>query len=184
MNYRVSKSFLFAIILTIFLSVPISAQNKQKACLIGINPSITVEPFYKTGECDINILPLVYQRTLTKRTDIRFSSIFNYGIRNTTNRISHFGCQIAMPVFLNAKDSLQTPSKGLFLAPGIGITRNTMEKHTNAGIWIEPGYNLLIKNKWSFSFGIQIGATHFNYDNGIRKWGNHFGVKIIIGCWF
>jgi hypothetical protein len=33
------------------------------------------------------------------------------------------------------------------------------------------------------TFGLQIGGTYFAYDHGQSKWGNHIGIKIIIGKW-
>lgn len=177
------RLFLLSIILLILNSFCVLAQHQRTAFYLGLNPSVTVEPFYEKGELDLNIFPLVYQKTITNRIDFRVSTILNYGIRKTTDEISHFGCQIAFPVFLSRKEDLSAPSKGLFCAPGIGLTRNRIEDHTNIGFWLEPGYNLMVSEKWSISFGIQIGATHFDYDNGTQKWGNHYGVKIVFGRW-
>ena len=159
------------------------AQTERRLNFFGVNPSITVEPFYEKGELDVNVLPIVFQKTLTKRIDFRVLTTLNYGIRKTTNEISHYGGQFVFPIFLKKKDKLSIPSQGFFAAPGIGITRNRLEEHTNIGFLVEPGYNLMISEKWSISFGIQLGATHFNYDIGTQKWRSHFGVKIIFGRW-
>lgn len=177
------RLFILSSILLIFNTFIVYSQQQKTANYIGLNPSVTVEPFYEKGELDINIFPLVYQKTITDRIDFRVSTILNYGIRNTTNEISHFGGQIAFPIFLNKKDNLSSPSNGFFCAPGMGLTRNRIENHTNIGFWLEPGYNMMVTDKWSISFGIQLGATHFDYDNGSQKWGNHFGIKIIVGRW-
>jgi hypothetical protein len=158
--------------------------GKKTANFLGINPSVTIEPFYEKGEFDLNVFPIVYQKTLTKRFDFRISTTLNYGVRKTSKTISHIGGQLALPIYFMKKNELINPSSGFFLAPGVGFTRNTLEKHSNIGVWLEPGYNLQISEKWTISFGIQLGATHFNYDNGIRKWGNHFGIKIFLGRWF
>jgi hypothetical protein len=171
------------IIFTLFNTVYVLAQHQRNAYFIGLNPSITVEPFYEKGELDINVFPLVYQQTITNRIDFRVSTILNYGIRKSRDEISHFGGRIAFPVFLKKKDDLSIPSKGIYFAPGIGLTRNRIENHTNFGFWLEPGYNLMITQKWTISFGIQLGATHFDYDNGTKKWDNHFGMTIILGFW-
>ncbi|HLP05045.1 MAG TPA: hypothetical protein VK152_06425 [Paludibacter sp.] len=160
------------------------AQTGKSMNFIGLNPSVTVEPFYEKGELDVNVFPLVFQKTLTKRVDIRASTTVNYGIRNSANTISHLGGQLAFPIFLQSKENLLAPSQKFFVAPGIGFTRNLLEKHSNIGLWIEPGYSMMISENWSISFGVQLGATHFDYDNNTQKWGNHFGVKIIIGKWF
>lgn len=159
-------------------------ESLEKASFLGLNPSVTVEPYYNKGEFDINVFPVVYQRTISERIDFRASVTLNYGVREISKSISHFGGQLALPIFYKKKENLMNPSSGLFIAPGLGFTRNNLEKHTNIGFWLEPGYNLQISDKWSISFGVQLGATNFNYDDGTGKWGEHFGMKIIIGRWF
>ncbi len=177
------KKKVLTIILICISSFQIIGQTERTSGFIGLNPSVTVEPFYKEREFDVNVFPLVFQKTLTRRIDFRLSTTLNYGIRNTTNEISHLGGQFSFPVFIRKKSDMLLSSQGFFLAPGIGVTRNRIEKHTNFGLWVEPGYNLMISKKWSISFGVQLGATHFDYDSDIKKWGNHFGIKIIIGKW-
>jgi hypothetical protein len=157
------------------------AQEKGSSNFIGINPSVTIEPFYEKGELDINVCPFVFQKTITRRIDFRLMTVVNYGFRNTGNTFTHIGLQPALPIFLKAKEDNRMPSKGLFIAPGFGVTRNLIEKHSNAGLWLEPGYMLSISPKWSISFGAQFGATHFWYDSGESKWGSHFGIKVIFG---
>jgi len=179
-----AKQLIIISILIIIVNIQVEGQDRHTVNFLGLNPSITVEPFYEEGEFDLNIFPIVYQKTLAKRIDFRISSTVNYGIRKSSNTISHLGGQIAFPIYFTKKEELTNPSAGFFAAPGIGFTRNRLEKHTNIGFWIEPGYNLNISEKWSISFGIQLGTTHFNYDNGEEKWGNHFGVKIFFGRWF
>lgn len=75
-------------------------------------------------------------------------------------------------------------SKGFFAAPILSLTRNRLEAHNNIGFWVEPGYNLLFDNNFAMTFGLQLGGTFFNYDERPNEWGQHFGVKIIIGKWF
>lgn len=178
-----NRIFILSSILLLATSVNGFAQRQRKAVYLGLNPSVTVEPFYDKGEMDINVFPLVYQKTLTNRVDFRLSTILNYGIRNTTNAISHFGGQLAFPIFLNKKDDLSSPSNGFYCAPGMGFTRNRMENHSNLGFWLEPGYHLMVSDTWSISFGLQLGATHFDYDSGLQKWDSHVGMKIVFGSW-
>lgn len=160
-----------------------SAQSKQVPFFIGINPSVTVEPFYEKGESDISILPIVFQRSISKRADIRFTSVVNLGIRKTGNQISHLGLETAVPFFLQKKESRQDYSKGLFIAPVLSLTSNQIENHQNIGLWLEPSYHLLFDNAVAMSFGLQVGGTYFHYTNGANKWGSHFGAKIILGKW-
>lgn len=151
---------------------------------VGLLPSITVETYYEKGELDINVIPLAYQITLTKRFDFRLTPIANYGIRNTQNGFSHIGLGMSTPIFLIKRADKGDIRSGFFLAPVAGITRNIQDEHTNLTFAVEPGYHSLFENKWAFSFGVQFGATHFTYDTGERKWENHFGVKVIFGKWF
>lgn len=188
--YRMSMTKRWQINYVIFLTIilfffvnPLNAQSENKSNFFGLNPSVTVEPFYDKGELDINILPIVYQTSLTKRLDVRITSILNLGIRNEGNEISHFGLETALPIFFKAKLDKKERSKGFFVAPIVSLTRNRIEEHNNVGLWIEPGYHLLFDNNFAISFGLQFGGTYFSYDNGLTKWGNHFGVKVIFGKW-
>lgn len=77
------------LILTAILVIcknPLLAQDDKRFNFIGINPSVTVEPFYDKGEFDINIFPIVYQRSLTKRLDIRLTSISWHKKRRKRNK--------------------------------------------------------------------------------------------------
>jgi hypothetical protein len=161
----------------------VSAQSEGDPHFFGINPSVTVEPFYGKGELDINILPFVYQKPITNRFDFRLTTILNLGIRKGGNEISHFGVEAAFPIFFKKRETASAFSKGLFVSPVIGLTRNRIEEHNNLGLWLEPGYNLLFENKFAMSFGLQVGRTYFDYDTGSAKWENHFGVKVVIGRW-
>jgi len=180
----IQSSFRF-ICLIVFVTgiTTASAQSKRVPFFLGINPSLTVEPFYEKGELDISLLPIVFQRSISKRADIRFTSVLNLGIRKTGNQISHLGLETAAPFFLQKKESRQDYSKGFFIAPVLSLTSNQIEKHQNIGLWLEPGYHLLFDNAIAMSFGLQFGGTYFHYNNGATKWGSHFGAKIILGKW-
>ena len=180
---RLTKQIILLTTILVLQNTQLFAQEDKKYNFLGINPSVTVEPFYEKGELDVNIFPVVYQRPLTKRFDIRLNSILNLGIRNNGNEISHFGCETGFPIFFKPKETKNEISKGFFVAPIFSLTRNRVEEHNNLGLWIEPGYNLLFDNNFAMTFGLQLGRTYFAYDNGQTNWGNHFGIKIIIGKW-
>lgn len=160
-----------------------NAQYFKTGSLIGINPSVTVEPSYQKGELDINILPVVYQRILSKKTAVRLTSIVNLGIRNSGNAISHLGGEAALLIYLSQKEEKLIPLQGLYIAPAISFTRNRIEKHTNTSLWIEPGYQFMIGKKYAISLGIQLGGTYFNYDDIQNEWRTHFGTKVVLGRW-
>ncbi len=176
-----NKSIL--LLLTTLTINTVYGQDEKRFNFFGINPSVTVEPFYEEGELDINIFPIVYQRSLTKRFDIRLTSILNLGVRNDGNEISHIGFEAGLPMFLKSKETKNEISKGFFVAPLLSITRNRMEEHNSLGLWIEPGYNLLFDNDFAMTFGVQLGGTYLPQENGQTKWGSHFGIKVIIGKW-
>jgi hypothetical protein len=158
-------------------------QQPRKRHFIGINPSVTVEPTYESGELDINILPIVYQYSLTNRLDVRLTSILNYGIRQTDNRISHVGAELAFPIFLKQKESETEPSAGFYASPIVSLSRNEVSQQSNLGLWVEPGYHLLFDNQFAMTFGLQLGGTYFLNDQAVNTWGSHVGVKIIFGKW-
>jgi hypothetical protein len=166
--------FTFLLISTLF------GETDTKSIFIGLNPSVTVEPYYKKGEFDVNIFPVVVEYSINKCIHLRSIIIVNYGFRSGKNSFSHTGLQLAVPVFPFKKNDFVS---GIFLAPGFGCTRNILEHHTNAGLWIEPGYSIPIAGDFRINLSIQCGATHFWYDNRSTKWGNHFGFKFIFGMW-
>jgi len=175
------KTVVVSVILTIVF-LDIIAQEKP-ANLLGFNPSLTVEPFYESGEVDINIFPLVYLRTLNKRTDIRFTSILNLGIREEGNAISHVGFETAFPIYIFEKKNKAIHSKGFFVAPLISLTKNLLEEHNNIGLWLEPGFLIKLNDNFSLNLAMQVGTTYFNYNNEEDSWKGHFGFKIILGWW-
>ena len=82
------------ILLIIFLSNNSLAQeNESPSQFLGIRPYVTVEPFYKKNELDINLLPAIYQINIGKSVGLRFASLLNLGIRNDETSISNIGFQ-------------------------------------------------------------------------------------------
>lgn len=182
--WNLTKGDHYFFLFTLVICIPKAyAQTEKAPHFLGINPGVTVEPFYEKGELDVNIFPLVYQRPVSLRMDPRLTTILNLGVRNSGNEISQWGLEAALPVFLKRKDSKTEYSKGFYVSPVAGVTRNSIEAHNTVGLWLEPGYNLLFDDKFALSFGLQVGGTFFSYDNDQKKWRSHFGVKIIFGRW-
>jgi len=172
------------LLLTLLITNSVFGQDNKRSNFFGINPSVTIEPYYNSGEFDINVFPLVYQRSVSNRLDVRLASTINYGIRNGNDKLSHVGLEVGMPVFFTKKDDRSELSNGFYIAPLLSMSRNNEANHTNIGTWIEPGYNLLFENKWALSLGLQFGGTYFLNDNSGNEWGNHFGVIVVFGKWF
>ncbi|MBK9270289.1 MAG: hypothetical protein IPM48_01715 [Saprospiraceae bacterium] len=179
---KLKTLFLFPF-LVVCLGSTLEAQTIPSAQFIGINPSVTLEPFYEKGELDVNIAPFVYQRSLGARMDLRMGALVNLGIRKKGNGISHFGVETALPWFLKKKSDKAQNSMGFYLAPIVSLSRNLMEEHNNLGFWVEPGYHLLFESGFAISFGIQTGGTYFVFDTGQKEWKSHFGIKVILGLW-
>lgn len=182
MKLKYSKTIVLSVIL-LALNSNLKAQDEVTKHFIGINPSITAEPFYEKGEVDINIFPLVYQRILNNCVDLRITSILNLGIRNNGNSLSIYGFEMATPIFFSQKVKKSNCYRGLFIAPILSLIRYSKEEHSNIGIWFESGYNILMDKYFSLSLGVQFGATCFSYDDDSNKWRNHFGIKIVFGKW-
>ncbi|KAA3608759.1 MAG: hypothetical protein D8M58_18655 [Calditrichaeota bacterium] len=174
----------FTFLIIIVFGQCLQAQDGSTKNFIGINPSITVEPFYEQGEFDINILPVVYQKPINNFVDVRLTSILSLGIRDKQSGINGVGFETAAPIFLNKREKDDLQSKGFFIASIFSLVRYTKEEHTNFGFWLEPGYIFSLDNDFSISIGGQFGATYFDHDKIRNKWGEHIGAKFIIGKWF
>lgn len=172
------------LVLILFFLVCKQARSQYIPNFFGINPGITVEPYYEKGEFDVNIFPLVWQRPIFKQVDFRLNSILNLGIRNSGNVISHYGLELAFPCFFTRREKSTEDSQGFYLAVVSALTRNEPAHHSNLGMWLEPGYLFQFSKGFGLSLGLQWGATSFYYDQGEQSWGSHFGFKAIFGRWF
>lgn len=170
-------------ILSTLLLCQLTVYAQKRPVFWGINPSITVELPYLRGELDVNMLPVNFQTTLHPRLHLRVGSLLNYGFRSTGNGISHYGFEIATPVFLKAKANPAMAAQGWYLAPIISLSHNPLGKHRNTGLWLEPGFHWLFEDRFALFFGLQFGTTYFNYQNQQNGWGQHFGANVIFGRW-
>ena len=89
----------------------------KRAIFLGLQPAITVEPYYEKNEFDINVIPIVFQSSISKRVDYRLVSIANYHFSSSGNQFSDLGLEIGFPVLLKAKEELSKPSSGFFISP-------------------------------------------------------------------
>lgn len=119
------------------------ADTNRANYFVGLSPSLTAEPFYESGEFDINILPFVYQRKALDNIDIRIIGLVNYGIRKNENKLSHIGFELAFPFHLFAHASLPSPSDGIFVAPISSIAQEQIKNELHVGLWMEPAYQFI-----------------------------------------
>jgi hypothetical protein len=166
----------------ILMTISINAQD-ERAFMLGVNPSFTVEKYYNEGELDINIFPLTIQVSLSKRIDLRFITLLNIGIRNDASGFSQMGIESALPIFFKAKDDLFIHSSGFYAAPVISLSKSKIDDNVHFGLWAEPGYQFGIGERFSMVCGIQAGTTYIYYDSGEASWNSHFGLKVILGWW-
>lgn len=170
------------ILIAIFFWICSFAQD-EKPYFIGIQPGITVEPFYPEGEFDVNIIPVVFLMPLSQRVDFRATLVVNYHLGGN-EQISDVGIQTVWPIYINKKEAITNRSRGMFLGPVIGFGYNFLNKHTTLTAALEPGYFFEANRNFTLSIGIQLGASYFKYDDGKDKWQNHWGPKINLGWWF
>lgn len=176
------KSFIFLFAIMISFSGICMGQNK-KPIFIGLQPGITKEKFYTENEFDVNVIPIVIEFPVSRRVDLRFTSIANYHF-GSDQGFSDLGLQLLTPVFFRKQEAIKLPSCGFYIAPLAGYGRNIMNNHSTWLIGLEPGYLFPTNRKFTLSIGLQIGGSFFDYDHEIDDgWTNHFGVKINLGFW-
>jgi len=157
----------------------VQANTNRLNHFVGLTPSLTAEPFYETGEYDVNILPLVYQRNVLEKVDIRMTSLVNYGIRKNENKLSHLGVEFAFPFHIYGQTPSPSPSEGFFVAPIFSIAQEQIKQELHVGVWVEPAYQFIFSRDYSMSIGLQLGVTWIDSDMV-----DHFGGKFIFGRWF
>ena len=166
----------------LLITTALLAQDK-KPLFLGIQPGITKEKFYSKDEFDINIIPFVLQMPLSKKFDLRLTTLGNYHFGGTSG-FSDIGLQLVAPVFIfGHKEVTNSKSHGFYAGPVLGFGRNLINNHYTTTVAIEPGYMFSTKKHFTISLGLQFGGSYFNYDTEPNLWRNHFGFKINLGWW-
>ncbi len=161
----------------------LNGQNKR-AVFIGFQPAITVEPEYEKNEFDLNIVPIVFQSSISKRVDYRLVSIVNYHFSPSSNEFSDLGLEIGFPFFFKAKEELLKPTSGFFASPVLQFVRNVRNDHYTMIFAIEPGYFFELDSRFAFSLQLQFGGSYFIYDSEVsNEWKTHFGFKGNLVFW-
>lgn len=158
------------------------SQETKKHTFIGIQPSFTKEKFYDKNEFDINLIPFVLQHPLSRRMDFRLTTLANYHFGNN-NQFSDLGGEFAAPIFIQKKDDTSEKSKGFFLSPIVGPSRNVLDNHYTITLATEGGYFFLLGEKFALSTQLQFGGSFFLYDQKDNEWVQHFGLKVNLGFW-
>lgn len=93
------------IISTLFIIFTASAFGQtNKSFFIGIQPSITVELFYEEGELDINILPIVYEKPVGFRTNIKLLPVVNYHLGGSVQGVSDLALYAVLPIYFRQRE--------------------------------------------------------------------------------
>lgn len=176
------KQLTLTTLFTLALVTNLFGQSKRPI-FIGIQPAITVEPFYEEGELDVNVFPLVIENRIGLRTNIRFVPIANYHFGGLENGFSDIGIFVVLPIFFKKAESLTAKTDGFYVGPVLGFGRNLINEHYTTTLAVEPGYMLKAQKRFTAAFGLQLGSSHFSYDSKPNKWVFHWGPKISLGFW-
>jgi len=174
-----SRCLTFVAILFTSSLCNVQADTMRANYFVGLSPSLTAEPFYESGEFDVNILPLVYQRNIVDNIYVRMIGLVNYGIRKNENKLSHIGFDLAFPFQLFAHAPIPSPSDGFFVAPILSIAQEQIKNELHVGLGLEPSYQFIFSRNYAMSIGLQFGVTWIENDMV-----DHFGIKFILGRWF
>lgn len=177
-----SKSIITAIAVLIFFINNLYGQNKR-SIYVGIQPSITVEPFYEKGELDINVFPFIFETPISQRVNFRVLPMVNYHIGGVENGVSDVSLFTVLPVFFKKNEDENTKPYGFYIGPVLGFGRNLINDHYTTTIALEPGYMWETNKSFTITLGTQIGASHFGYDSKPNKWVLHWGPKVTFGFW-
>ena len=170
----------------VILSLIISSQSfgqSNTPIFIGIQPNITVEPFYEKGELDIDIVPLVLEASIGLRTNIKITPIVNYHIGGQKDGLSDIGFFTVFPIFFKKKEIRSDKPYGFYVGPVLGFGRNLMNDHYTTTLAVEPGYMFKAEKRFTIALGLQLGGSYFSYDGQPNKWVTHWGPKISLGYW-
>lgn len=96
------KQLFSLLILSLIIAIQSFGQSNTPI-FIGIQPNITIEPFYEKGELDIDILPLVLEASIGLRTNLKITPIVNYHIGGQTDGVSNLGVFTVLPISFKKK---------------------------------------------------------------------------------
>lgn len=175
---KVNTFLLFVLLCT----STVMSQERQRFFL-GIQPAITVEPFYEEGEFDFNILPAVFEIPLNQRFDVRLVPMINYHFSNTNNGISDIALYSVLPFIFKESNLENAIPYGIYLGPVLGFGRNVIDNHYTTTVAVEPGYLFETEKQFTIALGCQLGGSYFGYDSDPNKWVFHWGPKVSFGFW-
>jgi hypothetical protein len=168
------------------LAVPASpaagqSRSEERPLFIGVQPMVTIEPFYESGEFDVNVLPAVVGLELSASVDLKIAPIASWQFGGHGG-IRHLGAEINAPYYFRERPEGGS-DKGFFGAPLVAYTRNLMDDGNEVTVGVEVGYTILFEGGTELKIGLQEGATFFFGNPDTEKTVNRFGIKISFGKW-
>lgn len=147
--------------------------------MLGLRPSVTVEPEYPKGVFDLNVLPLSLEfEGEGLAPNLRVDAILTLQLGGERPEIANLGLLLGLPWYPFSPSS--GSRSGLFAGPKAGLAYNALGEFWATGASVEAG--------WSFSFGewsllacAEGGATVFLKSGEKARVGGHGGMSAIFG---
>ncbi len=164
------------ILLILVLIIPGYAANDL---LLGLEPAMTVEPFYEDNEFDLNLVPLVIHQRGAESLKTRLILQANYHFADEAG-FNNVGLEVARPAYIFEEGSFA----GAYTTPIVSLGLNILDDQLKSTMGGEIGYSFDTETNWRFNVALQVGATFFGEnDTGPSEWKNHFGIKFHFGKW-
>ena len=169
------------VFIVMMISTQVYADFSSNELLLGAQPALTFEPFYESGEFDVNLLPAVVGVSLGQHWDLRLASVVNYHHGGLESGLEQVGMQL---VIFSQVFSFSTMGNTYF-GPCIGYSRWNLRDLHSSTVCGEGGVIILWPSQWELKAGLQFGSTYFSTppDESDGNWASHFGVKISFGYW-
>jgi len=158
-------------------------QNKQAdySIFLGLQPGFFVEPWFNSGEFDVNLLPLVLETAITDNLGLRIRSSLFYraGNPNADLKLDVIGGSVGLFYYLNPRSKV-IQYNGFFIGPFFGYSKWLIDNYSSITIAVESGYSFVVKQNVSLNLSGQIGVSHFFEKEDTDS---HFGIFVNIGYW-
>ena len=164
---------------------------------IGVELVILTEPWYASGEVDVNVCPLVFEYRFWKRVTLKLRcGIYRHSGGESSGSYTMQGGNITLPYYIFSDEKLPFPN-GFYAAPFYNYSYNHMTGGTHNTGAIEVGYGIPLGN-FSMNISAQLGRSRITKVplHSLRilehnlifvrhtMEGPHVGVFFSFGRWF
>jgi hypothetical protein len=183
------KITLVAIVLAISGSVRSAAQSMpvdgDAYGFIGFGPLFYKGIDYPKGAYDFNVIPFVIESEYYSRsTGFRLMPVLNLSKRPEEKiSIKNFGIELSVPIRIARIEPESGPAHSFYIAPGgfIQLIEKKYYIYTWSGLYLEPGYKLVIAEELMVGLGFQYGKTYIAVEEMGGVWKTHMAVRLFIG---